>query len=222
MTRVIILRPEPGAGETAARAARLGLDYRLCPLFEARPVPWTPPPPEQFDALLLTSAQGARLAGPQLAAYRALPAYAVGGATARALQAQGFEEVVPGDQDGNAIAARIAADGHRRVLHLGGRTVASIAQGPLSIQRTVIYEMVSRAGTELTGLLQPGAVLLIHSPRAGEKAAMLVPPHERAQLHIVAISPAAIAMCGNGWASAQAPDFPDDERMLALAAQLCE
>ncbi|NIJ17677.1 uroporphyrinogen-III synthase [Sphingobium vermicomposti] len=222
MRPVIILRPEPGAEETAARALTLGLTVRLCPLFEARAVAWTAPAAAQFDALLLTSAQAARLAGPQLAAYRNLPAYAVGGATARALAAQGFDSIVSGDQDGNAIAARIAADGHRRVLHLGGRTVAAIAQGPLSIQRTIIYEMVGRAGAELATLLQPGAVLLIHSPRAGQKVADLVPVNLRDQFHIVAISPAALSACGDGWASAETPDRPDDERMLALAARLCE
>lgn len=222
MRPVIILRPEPGAGETAARARTLGLTVGLCPLFEARAVAWTAPAAAQFDALLLTSAQAARLAGPQLVAYRNLPTYAVGGATARALAAQGFDSIVSGDQDGNAIAARIAADGHRRVLHLGGRTVAAIAQGPLSIQRTIIYEMVGRAGTELAKLLQPGAVLLIHSPRAGQKVADLVPVDLRDQFHIVAISPAALSACGDGWASAQTPDRPDDERMLALAARLCE
>lgn len=195
---------------------------RLCPLFEARPVAWTAPARHHFDALLLTSAQGARLAGPQLAAYHALPAYAVGAATAHALAGQGFETIVAGDQDGSAIAARIAADGHRRVLHLGGRTVSPIDKGPLAIQHIAVYEMAGRAGTELKELLEPGAVLLIHSPRAGEKARDLVPVEARRQVHIVAISPAALAACGEGWASVQAPPRPDDERMLALAARLCE
>ncbi len=222
MKQVFILRPEPGAGETAARARTLGLTVCLCPLFEARAVAWVAPAAAQFDALLLTSAQAARLAGPQLAAYRNLPTYAVGSATARALAAEGFEKIVFGDQDGSAIAARIAADGHRRVLHLGGRTVAAIVQGSLSIQRTIIYEMVGRADVELGKLLQPGAVLLVHSPRAGQKVADLVPANLRGHLHIVAISPATLSACGDGWASAQAPDRPDDERMLALAARLCE
>ncbi|HEX7743212.1 MAG TPA: uroporphyrinogen-III synthase, partial [Sphingobium sp.] len=34
--------------------------------------------------------------------------------------------------------------------------------------------------------------------------------------------PVALAACGKGWASGEAPDRPDDERMLALAARLCE
>ena len=222
MRPVIILRPEPGASESAARAKRLGLMPRLCPLFEARAIEWDAPPAEEFDALLMTSAQAARLGGPQLASYRDLPAYAVGSATARAMADAGLQKVVPGDQDGSAIAARIAADGHRRLLHLGGTTVAPIEAGPLSIRRVAVYTIGEKADAVLEPLLERGAVLLVHSPRAGNRLAALVEPQRRSELHIVAISAAALASCGSGWFSGEAPDQPDDERMLALAARLCE
>jgi uroporphyrinogen-III synthase len=219
---VIILRPEPGASESAARAKRLGLMPRLCPLFEARAIEWDAPPAEEFDALLMTSAQAVRLGGPQLANFRDLPAYAVGSATARAMADAGFQKIVSGDQDGSAIAARIAADGHRRLLHLGGTTVAPFEAGPLSIRRVAVYSIGEKADAALEPLLERGAVLLVHSPRAGNRLAALVGPQRRSELHIVAISAAALASCGPGWSSGEAPDQPDDERMLALAARLCE
>lgn len=222
MRPLIILRPEPGASQTAARAERLGLRIRRCPLFEARPVIWKEPAPGRFDALLLTSAQAARLAGPKLGQYRSLPAYAVGRATARALQECGFADIVAGDQDGSAIAARIARDGHRRVLHLGGTTVAPIEPGPLVIERIAVYTIGANRDAGLEDALEPGAVLLVHSPRAGHRLAALIAPDRRGGFHLVAISPATLAACGTGWASGQAPDLPDDERMLALAARLCE
>jgi len=222
VTPLVILRPEPGASQSAARAERLGLLPRVCPLFEARPIDWHAPPPDRFDALLMTSAQAARLGGPGLAPYRGLPAYAVGSATARAMADAGFRKVVQGDQDGNAIAARIAADGHRRVLHLGGTTVAAIAAGPLSIERVAVYTIGEKVDADLKAVLEPGAVLLVYSPRAGSRLAELVSPQGRGELHIVAISSAALAACGPGWASGEAPDQPDDERMLALAVRLCE
>lgn len=222
MRSIIILRPEPGASQTEARAQRLGLDTRRCPLFEARAIAWDAPPPDGFDALLLTSAQTARLAGPQLARYRALPAYAVGRATAQALEAQGFSHVIAGDQDGSAVAAEIAAGGHRRVLHLGGRTVAPLEAGPLSLHHVAVYEMVGGAEVNLSSVLEPGAILLIHSPRAGERIAARIPPERRPLFHLVAISRNALDACGQGWASGEAPDRPDDESMLALAARLCE
>lgn len=224
MRPVIILRPEPGASETAARARKMGLQPRLCPLFEARPVSWDAPPPERFDALLMTSAQAARLGGSQLVGYRALPTYAVGSATAQAMAEHGFANVVSGDQDGSAIAARIAADGHRRLLHLGGTTLAPIEAGQLSIERVAVYTIGARPQTQaqLDPLLEPGAILLVHSPRAGANLAEMIAPERRRDFPIIAISPTALLACGPGWASGEAPDRPDDERMLALAARLCE
>ncbi|HKY81815.1 MAG TPA: uroporphyrinogen-III synthase, partial [Sphingobium sp.] len=134
----------------------------------------------------------------------------------------GFANIMAGDQGGSAIANRISADGHRRVLHLGGTTVAPIDSGPLSIERIAVYTMAAKKEVPLAPLLEPGAILLVHSPRAGRRIAELIAPDRRSALHVVAISAAALAACGAGWASGEAPDRPDDERMLALAVRLCE
>jgi len=219
---LIILRPEPGAGKTAERAAELGLEARIVPLFVPRALDWEAPAASRFDALLLTSANAARLAGERLADYRNLPAYAVGKATAKALGEAGFAQVAAGDGDGTAIARRIAADGHGHVLHLAGRTIAPIDEGALRIERIAVYEMLRIEDDRLAERLEADSILLVHSPRAGEVLAQLVDPEQRAALHLIAIGPAALTACGDGWASAQAPDKPDDERMLALAVRLCE
>lgn len=223
MRRVLILRPEPGAGRTAQAVARLGLEAVVHPLFAPQPLEWTAPLAGDFDALLMTSAHAVRLAGPALTAYRKLPAYAVGSATAAAVQAQGFDRVVAGDGDASAIAAQIATDGHRAVLHLAGTTVAPMEAGPLHVTRIAVYSMTSLPpDPALLHDAVPGTVLLVHSPRAGERLAAQVPMAARAGLHIVAISTATLAACGTGWASAQAPDQPRDDDMLALVRGLCE
>lgn len=223
MSRILILRPQPGADATAARARALGLEARLVPLFAPEPVAWTPPEPENVDALLLTSAHAARLAGPGLARYRALPAYAVGQATARALEQAGFAGVVAGSADGSAIAARIAADGHRRLLHLAGATIAPMDTGGLIVTRLPVYRMTATPpDPRLLSEAVDGAVLLVHSSRAGERLAAQIGEARRAALHVVAISAAALGACGEGWASARAAGRPDDDEMLALAARLCE
>lgn len=223
MSRLVILRPEPAASSSAAAAAARGLDARVHPLFAPRPLDWAPPPPEDYDALLLTSANGARWAGANLARYRSLPAYAVGAATARALLEAGFTAVTAGTADGSAIAARIAQEGHRAVLHLAGKRTAPLDPGPLLVHRIAVYAMVAApdAGA-LPAITAPGDILLVHSPRAGERAAALLPPAMRATLHVVAISPAAAAAAGDGWASIQAAPVPQDDDMLALAARLCK
>lgn len=218
-----MLRPEPGATRTLAGAAALGLQARACPLFRIAPIDWTPPPAAGFDALLVTSAQAARIGGAGLEGYRGLPAYAVGAATAQALGAAGFPSVIAGAGDGGEIAARLATDGHRAVLHLAGADAAPFDPGPLSITRIAIYAAMEAAGrAELAALLMPDTLLLVHSPRAGARLATLVDQAARAALHLVAISPAALAACGPGWASARAAPDPTDEAMLALAAMLCK
>ena len=197
----------------------MGLAVRLCPLFMAEAIDWTPLPADAFDALLVTSAQTARLAGPALHSYRQLPAYAVGTATADALRAAGFAEPVAGDGNGSAIAARIAQDGHRAILHLSGAAVAPIDAGPLQVMRAAVYRMTP---LHIDPIQMTGGIILVHSPAAGARLAEVLPEHQRATADIVAISPAALAACGSGWASAQAAEAPNDAAVLALARRLCE
>ncbi|HMN55273.1 MAG TPA: uroporphyrinogen-III synthase, partial [Sphingopyxis sp.] len=65
---LVVTRADPGGAATVARARAVGLDARPMPLFAARALAWSPPDPAGFDALLLTSAQAARLGGTGLAA----------------------------------------------------------------------------------------------------------------------------------------------------------
>ncbi len=223
MRRVLILRPEPGATRTAQAAAALGLDPHIHSLFAPQPVDWTAPDPASFDALLVTSAHMANLAGRALAQYHGLPTYAVGEATAQSLRDHGFADLTVGEGDGSAIAARIASDGHARVLHLGGTTTAPIEAGPLAVTHIAVYSMLpADPGPALLRDAVPGAVCLVHSPRAGKSIARILPPPSRTTLHLIAISPAALAASRTGWASAQAPSRPRDDDMLALAVRLCE
>ena len=223
MSRILILRPQPGADRTAERARQLGLSPVVHPLFAPETLDWPAPPAQDFDALLLTSANGARCAGPALKAYHALPTYAVGQATADALHAAGWDDVAAGDADGSAIAARIARDGHRRVLHIAGTTVAPIEAGPLAITRIAVYHMAALpSDPALIAAATQGAILLVHSPRAGKQLAAQMPQARRGALHLIAISANVLAACGDGWASAACPPRPDDDEMLALARALCE
>ena len=81
---VLILRPEPGASATAARARTLRLEPVVAPLFVVRPLAWEPPDPAGLDAVMLTSGNAPRLAGDGMTPFLRLPCYAVGEATADA------------------------------------------------------------------------------------------------------------------------------------------
>jgi len=106
MTQMLVLRPEPGAEATAIRAAALGFSLVVAPILTVTGQEWTPPA-EPPDALMLTSANAVRYAGPELARYRTLPVYAVGQATADIARAAGFIDIRIGPSD---------AAGYRRVI----------------------------------------------------------------------------------------------------------
>lgn len=221
--RIVILRPQPGADATAARARALGLTPLVYPLFAVEPLAWTPPDPASFDALMLTSANAARHAGPMLAAYLDLPVFAVGEATARAAAEQGFATVHSAGPDAQATARTIAQAGHRDVLHLCGQDTRPFDTGTLAITAIATYRAApcgDAAG--LAGTLRTASVALVHSPRAGARLVELTRPSQRREIALVAISEATFHACGYGWKRALAAQAPNDAAMLAMAAQICE
>jgi uroporphyrinogen-III synthase len=213
---VLVLRPRPGADETAARARAIGLDPVVAPLFVVRPVAWTAPE-GAVDAILLTSANAARCAG-------AVPegrCYAVGEATAAAARAAGFDLVGTGPSDGAAVAAAMAAEGVRRALHLCGRDHRPVEHPGLTVERRIVYSADSAEALPAAAreALRRGALALLHSPRAAETFARLV--EDPGSIRVAAISPAAAAAAGDGWAARHVAAAPRDEALLELAASLC-
>jgi uroporphyrinogen-III synthase len=223
---VLVLRPEPGASATAARAAALHLDAIVAPLFTVVPLAWTAPDPSEFDALLLTSANAARQAGPQLARYSGLPVYAVGSATAAAARAAGLRGIVTGDADGATLVARAAADGIVRLLHLTGREHVTLDDPDVSIARRFVYAALAaeRLPEPARVAIESGAVALLHSARAAAtwRALLVADGLAPADIRIAAISPACLAAAGTGWRAAVAAESARDDALLAAAARLCD
>ena len=192
--------------------------------FERRSlVPWTPPPPAEFAAVLLTSANAVRFAGEGLTPFRRLPCYAVGGPTAAAAQAAGFDDIRIGAGNGAELLTMMADDGVRQAFHPCGLDYVAIAHPAIALTRIPVYvsEAAGRLPVEATGAIERGAIALIHSARAGAVLRDLV-GHLRSRLSIVAISPAAAAAAGDGWKAAAAAAVPRDPAMLELAAKLCQ
>ena len=214
---MLILRPEPGAGESAARAQALGLEPVVAPLFTVRPLPWRPPE-GPFDALLLTSANAARHAG----ALPKLPCYAVGEATASAARRAGLAEVVTGSSDGAAALALAGADGRRRILHLCGQDHLPLDAPGIEVVRRSVYaaDALPALPDAAAAALASGAIVLLHSGRAARIFAALA--GARQAVRIAAISPAAAAAAGHGWAEVRTAPEPRDQALLELAAQLCK
>lgn len=213
MSKVVVLRPEPGASATLARAKAAGIDAVAVPLFEVIPIDWTAPPASDFDAILLTSANAARHGGPGLAELRALPAYCVGETTAAAARDVGLYVAGTGASGASALIDQVP-DG-LRLLHLTG-----VDHQPIpGVTEIAAYD--SRAIEPPPSLAElHGGVALVHSARAGQRLAELV--EGRADIAIAAISAAAAEACGGGWRSVKSIKDPADGALLALAAELCQ
>jgi uroporphyrinogen-III synthase len=218
MRRVIVLRPEPGASETAARARKHGLEPIVRPLFEVEAVAWQPPNRQAFDALLLTSANAVRFGGKGLDPLRGLPVHAVGPATAEAAREAGFEVARVGAAGVDELLGSLPAQ--TRLLHLCGEDRTTPGDRGRRIVEVVVYRSKERAPPDLSRLR--GSVALVHSPRAGRRLAELVAEPERGSIAVAAISRAAAAAAGRGWSAVEAAERPDDDALLALAARLCQ
>lgn len=213
MRKLLLLRPEPGLSASAERARALGLQVIACPLFRVEPVPWRAPNAEDYDALLLTSANAVRHGGPELERLRAISAHAVGAATAAAAREAGFRVGTVGDGDVLGLLDRLAPD--LRLLHLAGEDHR--APDDPRIDRRIVYRSAAIAEPLLPPL--EGLVAAVHSPRAGQRLGELAA--NRGSTAIAAISAAAAEACGSGWERVETAAEPNDNSLLALAASLC-
>ncbi|MGF7148233.1 uroporphyrinogen-III synthase [Sphingomonas zeicaulis] len=218
--RLLILRPQPGAAATAVRAEALGFGCIVAPLFSVAPVDWVAPDPAGFDAVMMTSASAARLGGVALAAFRALPLYAVGAATAAAALDAGFGDIRTGDRDAAALIERARDDGATRLLHLAGADHIALAAPGLT--RIIVYAAVERADPLAGVPIEDDMIALLHSPRAAARLAAVLPAGVRARLRIAAISAATARAAGEAWRAVAVADLPADAALLAAAAGLCD
>ncbi len=218
---LIVTRADPGGAATVERAKALGLDARHLPLFAARPVDWAVPA-EEFDALLLTSAQAVRLAGSGLDALARLPVYAVGAATAAAAEAAGLNVAMTGPGDAQALIDIMASQNIGRILWLCGRDRSAFDTRDMTLLALPVYAVdpVDPPPGWAEAIAAP-AVLLAHSARGAARITDLVGA-ARGHLALVAISPAVAEAAGGGWTEIAIAAQPDDAAMLAAAHILCQ
>lgn len=223
---ILILRPQPGAGETAARARAFGLHAAVTPLFRILALGWNPLDSAAFDAIFFTSANAPQQGGEALQRLVHLPCYAVGESTAAAAREAGFRDVRIGPSDGAALLEIMVADGVRCALHVCGRDHIPLHHPQLRIERQLVYaaEPAEELPPEAQAALKNGFLPLLHSPRAAERFAMLVDRAglRREDIVLAAISEAASSAAGSGWKEKAAAASPRDEALLELAQKLCK
>lgn len=144
--RLLITRPKDDADALAAALGRRGIDTVIEPLIEIVDADAPAPDLAQVQALLVTSANGAR-AFARRHAGRAMKVLAVGDASAAAARDLGFASVESAEGDVQALAALVRArldpaDG--ALLHVAAGDVAGDLAGELGragfdYRRAVLY-----------------------------------------------------------------------------------
>jgi uroporphyrinogen-III synthase len=217
MTRVVVLRPEPGNADTCAKLRGLGLEPLAMPVFTVVPVAWTPPDFGGFDAVLLTSANAVRH-GALPDTLKALPVIAVGDATAAAARRAGFNVAVTGTSNVDAAIDAARASGFDRLFHPAGRDRRPT--GPDVVACTVYASEALRIG-DIMLPRHEDLLVLIHSPRAAHAFAEHVAQAgiDRSRVTIAAISQAAADAAGSGWAALVVAETPTDDALVTIAAK---
>jgi uroporphyrinogen-III synthase len=133
--RVLITRPQADAMELSAELVRRGHDVISEPLLQIDIMPGTAIPTDDLQALVLTSANGARAAAARTRD-RALLAFAVGPTTAKELRTHGFTNVSVSTGNGVPdLVKHIAAHARPQsgaLLHVTSAHTAGDLSGSLS------------------------------------------------------------------------------------------
>jgi uroporphyrinogen-III synthase len=224
---VLVTRPQPGAGETAAALRALGHVPVLAPVLRIEPM--IVAVPRHVAAIAITSGQA--LAGLP-SALRALPLYAVGDASARRAFEVGFRHVESAGGTARDLARLMGGrlpPGAAVLLASGvgnGLDLASdLRAAGLRVSRRVAYRTVPAEALEIAAVsaLEADEVdfVLIFSPASAKRFVALAhgagvePGLQR--VIAIAISPAAAAPLGAlPLRAVRIAMAPDQKHMLAL------
>lgn len=227
---ILITRPEPGASETARRVQALGLTPVLCPMLVVRQVPASLPPALHIGAVLVTSGN----AVPALPeAYRSVPLFAVGNATAERARLAGFAQVTSADGDAKDLAQQVRqlvdpAAGPLLLAagrHNGKPLASELRHAGYRVSRRVVYaaDKVAALAPEASAALLEGrvrAALFFSAETARRFVALAHMPPIMATLcevEAVAIGQAAgMALEGLPWRRVHVAARPNQDEMFAL------
>ncbi|MDB5396571.1 MAG: hemD [Rhodospirillales bacterium] len=148
---VVITRPRDEAAALADELMKRGYRTLIEPMLDIAPLPIAIPPLAKYGALVFTSANGARIFAGR-SDERSIPAYAVGGHTARILRDVGFVDVRDASGDAEALVTLIGRTlgNQRPLLHVSGQDVAReigslLAPARISVDRLIAYQAIPAA-----------------------------------------------------------------------------
>lgn len=222
-TDLVIIRPAPGAGQSARAARALGLTPIVHSLFEAKPLRWEPPNPDLYDGLIISSANALRLGGPALTALQGLPVHAVGQATAAAAHALGFTVASTGERGVEALVQSLSKGTPQRFLRLAGRQHVDVLLAGMLIDTVIVYAVdpVPMPPPLAKRLRNGDVVAALHSARAARHFAVECDRMgcDRAGISLAVLSPNVAEAAGDGWRDIAIAEAPDDAHLLSHAAK---
>ena len=183
--KILITRPEPDGSKLARILKKMGHTARLAPLMHIDHKPGRKIDTAGVQAFLVTSANGARALGSALKS-RDLSLFAVGVATAEALQHEGFKDIHIAEGDVETLANKVieeCAPEGGKLIHIAGSDVAGDLSGLLArdgfeCERAVLYEAlpVTSLDAKILKEIKGGAIpaALFYSPRTAAIFAGLV------------------------------------------------
>ena len=214
--KLLIVRPQPGADATAARVNAVGHMAVCLPLFATQPVAWDLPNIDDFDGILLTSANALRHIADKLPMLTGLPLFTVGQNSADYARRMGFDVHHVGSAGIESLLEQINA---RRLLWLAGEDRTSFAPPPdLHIDCRIVYRSAALPiPDDFHETLMEADYVLLHSARAASRFTSLV---EDVQLQKNAISIGALSekiaqAAGSGWANIRIAKEPTDNDLLS-------
>ena len=217
--KLLIIRPQPGADASAARVQAAEFEPLVLPLFAIEPLAWALPDTESYDALILTSANAVRAAGDTLRHMTKLPIYAVGSATAKALEAAGLAVAHIGAAGVAELLPVAVTDRRHRLLWLAGHDHSKVVPPPgVSLDiRTVYKSATLPVPAQFAAAVRQSDAVLLHSARAARHFAGLCDARaiNRADIVLAALSQNIVDAAGHGWRARLVAAEPNDALLLS-------
>lgn len=179
---LLVTRPQPDAEDLQRKLEVRGFRVSVAPLLDICTGPQRPIPSRPYQAVLITSANGARALTQHPARDRLLRlvAYAVGPQSRAAAAASGFERVAEAGGDVNAIIDKVKSElepGRGPLLYLSGEETSGDLEAVLQrrgfeVDRVIMYAAVPAAHLPppVTAMIKRGAIdgVLLYSLRTAK------------------------------------------------------
>lgn len=233
MSRMLVTRPEPDAQSTLARLTALDIVADIAPLMVRETLDVSLPPPDGFQAVVLTSANAVRSLVDRgvVADYAHLPVFAVGDRTKGEAEDAGFVRVSSAAGAFQDLVNAIGISGLKGPLfypaakHQSADLAKAIAPFGVMVATSKVYEMVAADSMPETVLadLASGAIgsVLVYSRRTAEIFAGLtatLDQSRRSALAMLCMSEAvAEPLLANHFNRISLADWPDEDAMMSLA-----